>query len=208
MPLAVKTTAPTHTWLVAFALWSIVAAVAATILPAPRAPAPLRVFIIVGPVVTFALALRRSATLRQILLGLNLRWLLAAHVIRLAVGAAFIAFGRQGLVPWGFAVHAGLGDMIAGAGALLLAIAYPKLANPTGRSLLLFWNVVGILDFINVQRVIIFEFAGRQDEFVAMQQLPMAFVPYWGVPLLWSIHIYLLWRHFAPAPGGTLAPRS
>lgn len=204
MTFAATTTPSPRAWLFLFALWSVIAGCAAAILPAPRAPVPVRLFIIVGPVVTFALALGTSRSLRQLLARLNSRWLVAGHGIRFVIGAAFLMLGRQGLVPWAFALHAGIGDLIAGAGALLLTIAYPRLDAAKGRSLLLAWNVVGIVDFINVQRVVS-TFAGRQDEFVAMRQLPMALVPYWGVPLLWSIHVYLVWRYFAQ-PAGLTAP--
>ena len=197
MTVAEETTPRSGAWLALFVLWSLIAAAAAVVLPAPRAPGPLRLLLIVGPVVLFTLALRSSTGLRRILAALNPRWLIATHGIRVVVGAAFLIFGRQGLVPWGFALHAGVGDMFAGAGAMLLMIAYPRLSHPGGRALLLVWNILGMVDFMNVQRVIAFTFAGRGDEFVAMQRLPMALVPYWGVPLLWSIHVYLIWCHFA-----------
>lgn len=200
MTLIDKTTPRSGAWLVLFALWSLIAAVAAAVLPAPRAPGPVRLLLIVGPVVLFILALRSSTALRQTLAALNPRWLIAAHGIRAVIGAAFLIFGRQGLVPGGFALHAGVGDVIAGVGAVLLMFAYPRLSHPGGRTLLLFWNILGIIDFMNVQRVIAFTFAGRGNEFVAMQRLPMALVPYWGVPLLWSIHVYLIWRHVAQRP--------
>lgn len=196
MRIATNAVRPSLAWDVAFLAWTIAAAAGAILLPAPYAPPPLRALFVIAPVVVFAIALATSASLRAHLAKLNPRWLVAAHGIRLVVGVAFLWLGRRHLVPWTFAVQAGLGDVIAGVGAIILALCFPRLDNPGGRLVLLGWNIFGVLDFVNVQRVV-GTLAGRGDEFVAMKDLPMALVPYWGVPLLWSVHVYLIVRHFA-----------
>jgi hypothetical protein len=196
MRSAANAVRPRSGWDVSLLVWTIVAAGAAILVPPPQAPPALRALFVVLPVVVFSLLLAGSASLRARLAELNPRWLVAAHGVRLAVGVAFLWLGQRRLVPWTFAVQAGTGDMIAGAGAIILAIGFPKLDNPGGRWVLLSWNLLGVLDFVNVQRVV-GTLSGRGDEFVAMADLPMALVPYWGVPLLWSVHVYLIVRHFA-----------
>ena len=114
------------------------------LLPAPVAPAPFRFALTVGPVLAVTLALWLRPRLFAFLDTLDSRWLIGAHAIRFPVGLAFVVLGRDGQLPWEFAQPAGVGDMIAGAGAVVLVLAWPWLTKRAAAGApLLIWNVVG-----------------------------------------------------------------
>jgi hypothetical protein len=175
-------------------IWLVVSAALAVVLPAPHAPPPLRLALILGPVLVFAISVRLSTRLCAALDALDARWIVALHAIRAVIGVAFLLLGRAGQLPWEFASAAGVGDAIAGVAAIGLVVAWSSLTGKGGRALLLVWNLFGIADFINVQRVAL-SLRGRESEFVAMLHLPMSLVPYVGVPLLFASHLFLVAKY-------------
>lgn len=178
---------------IAVLLWIACAVALAVFLPPPFAPPPLRLAMIFVPVAATTIALFASASLAGALERIDARKLVALHGIRLVVGAAFLFFMSAGMLPRAFGLNAGIGDMLAGASALALVLAWRSLEGERGRALLAVWNVAGLIDFLNVQRVV-FQLRGHEQEFIAMTRLPMSIVPYLGVGVLFSIHILLLTR--------------
>ncbi|HEX2852306.1 MAG TPA: hypothetical protein VHO24_03630 [Opitutaceae bacterium] len=139
----------------------------------------------------FSIAVVRIAWLREAVRELNVRVILAAHLIRFA-GFYFLWLYAQGKLPAEFAHRAGGGDIAAAAGALVL------LFWPEGRGfrrVFLGWNILGALDlfvalgtggWLNIVR------PGSMSE---LGTLPMALVPLWLVPVLLSSHLYFLRMH-------------
>ena len=177
--------------------WLLLAVLASVVLPAPQAPPPLRLTLVMGPAFVFALLLKLSPAVFRQVETLNPRGLVGLHAIRFVIGVAFLGLARAGQLPLEFARAAGIGDMLAGGGALILVFAWRWVAI-RGRIVLLLWNVLGVLDFFNVQRVV-FGLRGRENEFSAMKHLPMALVPYVVVPLLLAIHFFFLAKLWRPS---------
>jgi hypothetical protein len=184
-----------RSWLIlALGSWFAVALVLTLVAPPPAVSTPVRFAIIVGPVIALAALYFGVRSLRDALAKLPLRVFVAVHLIRAVVGAGFLVLGQRGALPTEFAIPAGYGDLAAGLGALGL-LAVP---NWRGRGMALAvsaWCLLGIADFVNVQRVVMaLQAQGRQAEFAAMNGPPLALVPYFGVPLLWFCHIVVLAR--------------
>jgi hypothetical protein len=180
--------------LLALGVWFTIAVVLSLLAPPPAVGGPARFAIILGPVVALSAFYFGVRSFRDALSLLPLRVLVGAHVVRAVVGVAFLVLGRRGGLPVEFANPAGYGDLAAGLGALALLFV----PNWRRRGMALAvgaWSLFGIADFVNVQRVVIaLQGQGRQAEFGAMDGPPLAVVPYFGVPLLWFLHIVVLAR--------------
>ena len=88
----------------------------------------------------------RSSAIRRLISQPTIQpGVIAVHALRMIPGSAFVVMAAVGVLPVIFGVPAGLGDVVAGAAALLASrwIA----SGRWGRVLI--WNVFGLLDFIN-----------------------------------------------------------
>lgn len=183
------------------AAWFAVALTLTFVAPPPVLGGLQRFAIIVGPVITLTMIYVASRSFRKALSELPLRPVVGLHVIRAAVGAWFLVLGSRGLLPQEFATQAGIGDIAAGLGALALLLV-PNWQSRGMALALIGWCVLGIADFVNVQRVVVqLTEQGRRAEFIAMSGPPLALVPYFGVPLLWFSHVLVLARSVTQARG-------
>jgi hypothetical protein len=180
--------------LVALFAWFTAALVLTLAAPPPELGGTARFAIIVGPVAALTTLYATSRWFRASLSGVPLRALVALHLIRAPVGAWFLVLGSRGLLPPEFASQAGYGDILAGVGALALLLV-PNWEARGAALALIVWSLIGIADFINVQRVVVeLTELGRRAEFVAMREPPLTLVPYFGVPLLWFGHVVVIAR--------------
>lgn len=178
----------------ASALWFIFAFGMTLFIPPPAASGAVRTVIVAGPLLALTLLYSASSGFRGLLNGLPLRAFVGIHLIRALVGGIFLVLGNRGGLPMDFALPAGVGDILAGMGALAL-LAAPRWQGQAIPVLLALWSLFGIADFLNVQRIVLAMAAqGRGGEFAAMQGPPLALVPYFGVPLLFFTHIHILVR--------------
>jgi hypothetical protein len=174
-------------------IWFAAAFTLAVLVPPPAASAQIRLLAIAGPIVALVLMVAVVPTFQRLMRRIPLRALLWLHVLRLPIGALFLLLAPLGLLPYDFSWPAGVGDMIAGGMALAIVALFRRSAIPP--MLLGAWNIIGLLDFINVQRVaVVLGGAGRGAELIAMQGPPLALVPYFAVPLLFFTHLYMLGR--------------
>ncbi|MEV6242136.1 hypothetical protein [Lentzea sp. NPDC051838] len=100
-------------------------------------------------------------------------------------GFVFLVLWAEGLLPAGFAVAAGLGDVA-------IAVAAPFVAKyaPRGK-IFLTWTVLGILDLVNAVALGIAH--GLTDPAMAiMGRLPLVLIPTFGVPFLLVVHVLSL----------------
>ena len=174
-------------------VWFAAAFVLTMVNPPPVASLVTRTLTVAVPIALSVLLIVLLPGFQRVMSQIPVRILIMLHIIRLPVGALFIVLAERDLLPSDFAQAAGIGDIIAGGAALAIVVLFRRSAiHP---ALLAAWNVIGLLDFMNVQRLVIeIAGAGRGAEFVAMQGPPLALVPYFAVPLLFFTHLYMLGR--------------
>ncbi|HEX7966898.1 MAG TPA: hypothetical protein VF502_01670 [Stellaceae bacterium] len=134
------------------------------------------------------------APFRQALLSLPLAMLIALHAWRVG-GVLFLLLYRDGQLSAPFAPVAGMGDMITGALALVLA-GMLALGVPVRRTWLVLWNAFGALDLVVAVSLGLLSAAGTPFQVftdapgtLAMTKLPWLFVPSMIVPMLLMVHL-------------------
>jgi hypothetical protein len=187
----------------ALALWGAAAVTLAASGLLGALPRPAIPLLIWSPVVTFVVTWRRSPTLRAFVAGVDLRAPVLYHLVRVLFGALFLMEMRAGHLPASFAMLAGPGDIVAGLLAVPAAYCATR-SDKTSRSLLLAWNVLGLLDilavFLSAQRLLI---VVRDERFFhTIQRMPYATLPVLVVPLILVTHLVVFLRLRANA--GTL----
>jgi hypothetical protein len=140
-----------------------------------------------------------SRTFRAIVSGIPQHWLIAIQTFRV-IGVVFLVRFSQGQLPGVFAIPAGLGDVLTGLFAPV--VAYWCLAGkPYARRAAIAWNAFGIADVVNA--VVLGSLTGGGGGGIVF---PIVLIPTYGVPRSFLIHSYSLIgllrkapRHPAPA---------
>lgn len=138
-----------------------------------------------------------SPVFRQILRAVPQTWFVGIHAIRIT-GFLFLALMDMNLLPAEFALSAGYGDMAVGALALGMVYVLEK-RKPYARTLLVGWNLLGLLDFISALAtggIYIVPFAAQLTASgVSLSYLNyVLIVPSFGVPIYALLHIYSLYK--------------
>jgi hypothetical protein len=158
-----------------------------------------------APIAVFLVWFAASPRFREFALTLNPRMLTLIHTWRVG-GFVFLTLATFGILPWFFALPAGLGDMTVGFTAWFAAT---RLANPSRRSRFIFWQLFGITDL--VVAVTLAALAGviapHGTSAEAMTVLPMSLIPTFAVPILFILHIICIvqarrWTRQGGAPAG------
>ena len=176
--------------------WALGASGVLVRLPAGVVPA-VAVVLTIG----VAVAVFRVPWVRATLAAVNLRWLVAAHLVRF-VGGYFVWLHAHGRLPAGFAHPAGWGDVAVAAGALLL-LFWPE--NASFRRLVRGWNVLGALDFLVAIGTAAWMNASAAGSMSEMVRFPLAAVPLCAVPVLFGTHLVIFRRLAPPEPGARIA---
>jgi hypothetical protein len=132
------------------------------------------------PIATVAIAYRALPRFRNYLLSLDLRLVLAAQLWRV-VGIAFLfalAFGR---LPTGFAVPAGVGDIVTGIAALAVVLSLGN-GSLTRRRLYAF-TALGVVDFL------VADATGLSLEPPGLTVWPLAIFPTVMIPFFAVLHL-------------------
>src|SRR5436309_9015993 len=163
------------------AVWLIaaIAVGASGALQALRPPIPQ--LIPAGLTIALLAAWRLSYALRAWSEAIDLRALIALHVMRF-VGGYFLLLCGRGELPCSFALPAGWGDVAVAVTASVLLISWKQLGS---RSVLLaVWNSLGLLDILFV--VVNAARHGMADpgSMAAMLRLPLILLPAFLVPLI------------------------
>jgi len=140
----------------------------------------------VGPIVAFMIWYRASSGFREFLLSLNPRVLTWVQTWRVEA-LVFLVLAEYGILPYLFALPAGLGDIAVGATAPLIAM---KLADGNHRRGFIRWQLFGMLDLVTAVTL------GTLLRFInphgvptdAMAMLPLSLIPTFGVPLMFILH--------------------
>lgn len=159
-------------------------------------PFPLATAAITPPLV-YLLAWRLSPALRTWVGTLDLGWIVGAQTFRV-IGTVFVMLWGLGDLPTVFGLTAGLGDMAVGLLALSVVLDVErKAAGWEGQVRALV--VVGMLDFVAAFGTAILSGQGFPLRLpgevtpILMQQLPMAMIPAFGVPLFIILHL-MAWQ--------------
>ena len=127
--------------LIVLAVWlatAITVAVSGVIEDLPRPVLPILIW---SPVLVFLVVLGVSRGFRTWTLELHLRWLVLYHVVRAGVGTGFLLMSG-GDLPTDWAVPAGIGDIVVGATAVLVALYVPA-RTALRRRVVFGWNPAG-----------------------------------------------------------------
>ena len=124
-------------------------------------------------------------------LNVDLRWLLLFHLTRLVAGVYFLVLCWRGELPCAFARPAGWGDIIV---AVLALAVIAVMRTEFAKTLLLFWNTIGLIDFVFV--VFSALRLGLRDwqSMHALRELPLSLLPTFLVPLIIASHVLIFVR--------------
>jgi len=204
---------PLRASLVVLAVW-FVAALSAGLagLFAPRAqvrpPVELGVATL-APVLAFLVALATAPAIRRFVRSLSLKALTLAQSWRIA-GAVFLALWANGQLPAEFALPAGLGDVLVGITAPLVAFGVvPRL--PVRLPLYAAWTAFGVLDLIVAVALGILHsgtVGGPTGPITTavIGTVPLSLIPTFFVPLTMILHIAAAYRVLA-RPASSSASR-
>ena len=180
------------------ALWFVAVLVVALAdgFNAPVGERPLAILLAISaPVILFGIGYMMSEAFRDWVLSLDLRHLVLLHSWRM-VGMGFVFLYFHDLLPGLFALPAGLGDVMAALGALLLGIAlYEEAANVSNRRIFL-WNTFGLLDFILAVSLGVMTRTGEvlqigQTNSDAVGLFPLVLIPGFAVPFYLITHLII-----------------
>lgn len=131
--------------------------------------------------------------LRRAIAEIPTRALVAFHAVRLPIGAMFLVELSHGRLPATFALRGGYGDIVAGAGAIAIALA---VRGERPRWALALWNVVGLLDILVVAGTANYlVFVARDATMLsAFSVFPYPVLPTFVVPLVILTHLEIFRR--------------
>jgi hypothetical protein len=161
-------------------------------LPSERLRWPINVATWLLPFIAAVVALLASKTMRAINLAMPPSWLIMAQTYRV-LGAFFLyPFMYYGLIPGGFAWPAGVGDVLIGGLAPLIAYRVAR-GRPRALAVAAVWNVLGMIDLLVAPASAVMSGAKVFNIY------PLALIPLFiGPPLGLLTHIYSL-RNLAHA---------
>ena len=101
-------------------------------------------FGILAPILIGSILIMRSSTMARVIETVPQQWLIGVQLYR-ALGIIFLILYGAGKMPGLFAWPAGIGDVLVGALAPVVAIAYARGPDKNG-DLARGWNIVGLTD--------------------------------------------------------------
>lgn len=171
---------------------------------APSQPPLALLVAVAGPPIVFGLAYRWSTLVRDFVLGVDPRMLVAIQAWRV-IGIMFLALYAFGLLPGLFAWPAGVGDVAVGVAAVLVLRGMLHGA-PSWRQQVIALNVAGLLDFLAAIGTGVlssdpaFGFVPAAAH-VSLGTLPLVLVPAFAVPLWILFHLMSLIQIARGIPG-------
>lgn len=164
--------------------------------------------VIAAPLVATAVAASLSPSVRALLLGMPMPFLIGLNVWRLA-GGFFLLLAAEGRLAGPFPYSAGWGDIITG--ALALPVAWLALRRQ-GQALVWGWNAFGMLDLVVALTLGIISANGSPLQIIhagagseGVQTLPWSLIPTVLVPMFLIVHA-VVFAQLARASRGTAAP--
>ncbi len=148
------------------------------------------------PIITGASVLAGSAAFQKIVDNIFQPWLIGVQVMRV-MGASFLALYARGLMPAEFAIPSGIGDIVIGAAAPVVAIIL-FFNQSFGRKLAIVWNIAGFLELANA--IVLgfltsptpYQLLSLDNPNIFLFDFPLALIPGFAVPLSLLLHIFSL----------------
>ncbi len=156
------------------------------------------------PIVAGAWLLRQGGALHDLLQAASTPWLIGVQFYRVA-GVLFLAAWALDLMPWQFALPAGVGDAIVGLSAPVVARRVARWPEKS-RRLAMSWNLIGLADLaIAVATGFLtspspFQQLAVNDANTLITRLPFVLIPTFAVPLSVLLHLAAVRRLRAFAP--------
>ena len=145
----------------------------------PRIPIALLVTLAAGYLVLL------SGTFRTVIANIPQHWLIGIQVFRV-LGGVFLVHYLQGGLPGIFAIPAGVGDVLTGVFAPLVAYWW-FVGKPYARRAAIAWNLFGMADLVNAVVIGALTRAGGGGIV-----FPLVLIPIYGVPRAFLVHSYSL----------------
>jgi hypothetical protein len=168
----------------------------ATIENPPAVPTIL--FGLLIPLAVAAIALWQSESVAGLVSAIPLHWLVAAQVYRVA-GGIFLVLWADGRMPWQFALPAGIGDLVTGIVAVVVAARLGRNAIGAHRATYV-WSLFGIADLVVALAMGAMTSPGRVHLLaldapnLLVTAYPLVMVPTFAVPLALMLHGLVLLR--------------
>ena len=159
---------------------------------------PIIPFAILIPIIVGLWLLMRSETVAIVIDTTPLSWLVGLQVYRV-IGGIFVVLWIGGLLPGQFAIPAGIGDVLVG---VLAAVVAAMLAGGVrgARGSAIGWNLIGILDLVVAVATGFLSSPGPL-QVLALDQpnvlttaYPLVLIPAFAVPLSLILHGLCLWK--------------
>lgn len=156
---------------------------------------PALLLVMLAMVALCLTALFGSKSMRAINAATPAAWLIGVQSYRVAGGMFLWPFLAAGALPAGFALPAGIGDMMTGIAAPIVALAVAR--NRKGaHTWAIAWNLFGILDLL------VAPVAAVLSHSTNIARFPLVFVPlFLGPPLGILTHLYSLRNLAVTRPG-------
>lgn len=113
------------------------------------------------------------------------------HLVRIAAGVYFLVLGARGVLPREFTTPAGWGDILVGIGALWVLLRCLPVRTAWQRTVLIIWNVAGLLDILGVVGNALRLYARDRSFVEPFMSLPLALLPTFVVPIVIVSHVLL-----------------
>jgi len=147
-----------------------------------------------------------SRRLGEVLARVPQSWLVGVQLYRV-VGAVFLYLYAYNLLPREFALPAGLGDVLVGIAAPVVAYAIVR-GHAGSRGLVVLWNMAGIGDLVVavatgfMSSPGLYQLLAYDAPNTLIGAYPLVMIPLFAVPLSILLHVISLRRVFAGKPVG------
>ncbi len=174
---------------------ALVLAVQGFFQPGPLSRLPGIVYSFV-PLVLGFVAASAVTRLRTVIAAVPPAWVVGVQVYR-ALGLLFLILYFQGQLPGAFALPAGIGDVLVGVTAPVVAFLL-RAKHRWSRGFAVLWNVVGIADLVVALTMGFlsspgpFQVFALQSPNALITAFPLVIVPAFAVPLSILLHLFSL----------------
>jgi len=148
---------------------------------------------ILVPILIGAMLIMRSSSVARLIEAVPQHWLIGVQLYR-ALGIIFLILYGAGKMPGLFAWPAGVGDVLIGALAVVVAIAYARGPEKNG-DLVWSWNILGLSDLIVAVATGMLTASSPIQQFAfdlpneLVGSFPLILIPTYLVPLSVLLHL-------------------